>query len=362
MGVRIVLGHTVDDLVAEQTIGGFDAVFAAIGAHIGKRTEIPARDASKVLDALTFLEDVARGEPPILGRRVAIYGGGNTAMDAARVAARLGHEPLVVYRRDRRHMPATGIEADAAVAEGIEIHWLRTIRAMEGDAIEVEIMELDPHGRPRGTGRFETLEADALLLALGQDVDARFLTRVPGIAVAADGVVTVGADMMTGHRGVFAGGDMVASERTAAVAVGHGGAAAEHIHAFLGGAAAQAGRGEGKGPIARLSDLRLWYRTDAARTLESELDEAERVRSFAEVTDGLRPEQALFEAKRCLSCGNCFECDGCLGACPSDAIVKLGKGERYRFDYDRCTGCAVCFDQCPVHAIQMTPKGGGARP
>ncbi|MFO0615378.1 MAG: NAD(P)-binding protein [Polyangiaceae bacterium] len=362
MGVRIVLGHTVDDVVAAQTRGGFDAVFVAAGAHIGKRTEIPARDASKVLDALGFLEDVAHGEPPVLGRRVAIYGGGNTAMDAARVAARLGHEPLVVYRRDRSHMPATGAEVDAAVAEGIEIHWLRTIRALDADGMEVEIMELDGDGRPRGTGRFETLAADSLLLALGQDVDARLLERAPGIEVAPDGVVAIGADMMTGHPGIFAGGDMVASERTAAVAVGQGAAAAAHIDAFLCGASAPEPRVRAKGPVARLSDLRLWYRTDASRTTERELDEAARARSFEEVTAGLRPEQALFEAKRCLSCGNCFECDGCLGACPSGAVVKLGRGQRYRFDYDRCTGCAVCFDQCPVHAIHMTDTALEVRP
>ena len=100
----------------------------------------------------------------------------------------------------------------------------------------------------------------------------------------------------------------------------------------------------------------LWYFGDAARRQQPELEPAERVESFAEVVGGLSAEEATYEAGRCLSCGNCFECDGCLGACPEDAVIKLGVGHRYEFDYDRCTGCAVCFDQCPVHAIEMFPE------
>ena len=350
MGVRIVLNHKVTDVLAEKAAGGFDAVFLAIGAHLGKKTEIPSRDAGKILDAVSFLADAAKGEPPKLGRRVAIYGGGNTAMDAARVAKRLGHEPLIIYRRDREHMPAHPFEADEAIEEGVKIHWLRTIKTIEQTSFTVEVMEIDESGRPRPTGKTETIEADSLVLALGQDVDTAFLRQVPGVEISADGVVRVGPDLMTGHAGIFAGGDMVPSERTVTIAVGHGKKAARAIDAWL--------KGERVAPREKhrtvgFEDLHVWYQTDAASREQARLEGGARTASFAEVVGDLSEADARYEARRCLSCGNCYECDGCLGACPSHAVIKLGRGSRYRFDYDKCTGCAVCFEQCPCHAIDM---------
>jgi len=353
MGVKIVLNHKVDDLLAEKEAGRFDAVFLAVGAHLAKRTEIPSRDAGKILDAVEFLRKTSAGEPPRLGRRVAIYGGGNTAMDAARVARRLGHDPLIIYRRDREHMPAHTFEADEAVEEGVKIHWLRSIKAADEGTITVEVMEIDADGRPRPTGQMETLQADSLILALGQDVDAGFLRRVPEIGFKPDGTVIVDGNMMTGHPGIFAGGDMVPSERTVTVAVGHGKKVARMIDAHLRGAP---GTSAEKKPIATFDKLHVWFFSDAAQRPQGQLEHARRVSSFDEVVGGLSESAAVFEAKRCLSCGNCFECDGCFGACPDDAIVKLGKGLRYRIDLARCTGCAVCFQQCPSHAIEMTPE------
>lgn len=353
MGITLVLDHKVEDLRAEQEAGRFDAVFLAVGAHISRRTEIPSRDAGKMLDAVAFLKQVSAGEAPRLGRRVAIYGAGNTAMDAARVARRLGHEPLIIYRRDRAHMPAHAFEADEALEEGVKIHWLRSIKAADEGALTVEVMEIDAQGRPRPTGQTETLEADSLILALGQDVDTGFLRHVPGIEFKPDGTVVVDQNMMTGHPGVFAGGDMVPSERTVTVAVGHGKKVARAIDAYLRGVPRAP---VAKKPIATFEKLHLWFFTDAAQRPQGQLDHARRVTSFDEVVGGLSEAEAVFEAKRCLSCGNCFECDGCFGACPEDAVIKLGKGARYRFDFDRCTGCAICFQQCPSHAIEMVPE------
>jgi len=357
MGVRIVLGHKVEDLLAEQEQGRFDAVFLAVGAHIGKRTEIPSRDAGKLLDAVAFLRQVSAGEPPRLGRRVAVYGGGNTAMDAARAARRLGYEPLIIYRRDRAHMPARGFEADEALAEGVAIHWLRSIKAAEETTLTVEVMELDAEGHARPTGRLESLEADSLILALGQDVDTGFLRRVPGIEFKADGMVRVDQNLMTGHPGVFAGGDMVPSGRTVTAAVGHGKKVARAIDAYLRGATYTP---VAKKPIASFDKLHVWFFTDAAQRAQAELEPARRVTNFDEVVGGLSQAEAAFEAQRCLSCGNCFECDGCLGACPEDAVIKLGKGLRYRFDYERCSGCGECFAQCPSHAIELLPESHGS--
>ncbi|MCO6413630.1 MAG: NAD(P)-binding protein [Thiogranum sp.] len=354
MGVTIVLNHKVEDLVAEKEQGGFDAVFVAVGAHLSKRIDIPARDAGRMLDAVSFLHDVEAGAVPKLGRRVAIYGGGNTAMDAARVARRLGvDEALIIYRRDREHMPAHPFEADEAIEEGVKIHWLRTIREIDQTTFTVEVMEVGEDGRPQPTGKLETLEADSLILALGQNVDTDFLQRVPGIEFKNDGTVIVDDHMMTGQPGVFAGGDMVPSERTVTVAVGHGKKAARHIDAWL---RAEVYAPAPKHQLASFDKLHLWYFTDAAQRPQDHLDSRTRTGGFEEVVKGLKKKAALYEAKRCLSCGNCFECDGCYGACPERAIIKLGKGKRYRYNYDLCTGCAICFEQCPCHAIEMIPE------
>jgi formate dehydrogenase beta subunit len=354
MGVRILLDHKVDDILAEQQAGGFDAVFIAIGAHIGKHIEIPARDAGRVLDAVAMLRDVATGEAPKLGRRVVIYGGGNTAMDAARTAKRLGaDEALIVYRRDREHMPAHEIEADEVLAEGIKIKWLTTIKEIVGPDLTVEMMEIDAKGRPQPTGRFETLQADSIVLALGQETESAFLRHLPGLEFGPDGTVKVGTNMMTGHPGIFAGGDMVPSERTVTVAVGHGKRAARHIDAWLHKEAYEA---PAKAPIVSFDMLVLPVFSDADAAHQPELPADRRERGFEEVVAGLTEAAARREAQRCLSCGNCFECDNCYAACPEDAIIKLGPALRYRYDYDRCTGCAVCFEQCPCHAIEMIPE------
>ena len=354
MGVRVTGNHRVEDLAAERDAGAFHAVFVAIGAHLAKRVDIPAGDAAKMVDAVSFLHSVAAGEKPAIGRHVAVYGGGNTAMDAARVARRLGaDDAVIVYRRTREQMPAHLEEAQDAEREGVRINWLRTISAFEGPDLRVEVMELDDSGYPQPTGRFETLAADTLIMALGQETESAFMRTLPGVEFDADGSVQVSASMMTGCPGVFAGGDMVPSERTVTVGVGHGKKAARHIDAWLHDSEATS---PAKHRTASFDELNLWYFGDTAQRKQPELDAQTRVAGFDEVVGGLSPEAATYEAARCLSCGNCFECDGCLGACPEDAVIKLGVGLRYEFDYDKCTGCGVCADQCPVHAIDMLPE------
>jgi NADPH-dependent glutamate synthase beta subunit-like oxidoreductase len=351
LGVTIFLDHRVEDLVEEQESGRFDAVFAAVGAHLAKRVDIPAQDAGPIIDAVALLRSVAEGERPQIGRRVAVYGGGNTAMDAARVAKRLGaEEAMIVYRRTREQMPAHAEEAEDAEREGVRINWLRTITAFDGPELQIEVMELDADGRPQPTGRFETLAADAVVLALGQEADTEFLRRVPGVEVARDGVVRVSPSLMTDRPGLFAGGDMVPGIRSVTVAAGHGKAAARHIDAYLGSTSYEA---PPKHDTASFDKLHVWYFADAPKQAQPEQPAEARTATFDEVVGGLDEAAAVYEAKRCLSCGNCFECDGCLGACPEDAVIKLGVGNRYRFDYDLCTGCRACFEQCPVHAIDM---------
>jgi 2-oxoacid:acceptor oxidoreductase delta subunit (pyruvate/2-ketoisovalerate family) len=353
MGVRLRLDSKVDDLVALMRNGRYDAAFLAVGAHIGKRAYIPAGTAAKVLDAVSVLRSMEDGERPLLGRRVVVYGGGNTAIDVARTARRLGAtESIIVYRRTREKMPAHDSEVEEALQEGVMIKWLSTIREAGDAGITVEKMALDEKGFPQPTGELETLEADSVVLALGQDVDLSLLKGVPGLEIR-DGVVQVGPDMMTGHAGIFAGGDMVPSERTVTVAVGHGKKAARHIDAWLRGTRHEA---PAKHALAAFDRLNPWYYSDASKTVRPMLDVVRRQSTFDEIVGGLDESNALYEARRCLSCGNCFECDNCYGVCPDNAVVKLGPGQRYEFNYDYCKGCGLCAAECPCGAIEMVPE------
>jgi formate dehydrogenase (NADP+) beta subunit len=350
-GVRIVLNHRVADVKSEQSAGRFDAVFVAIGAHVGQHADIPARDAAKVLDAVSMLRDVGTGGKPVLGRRVVIYGGGNTAMDAARTARRLGaEEALIIYRRDREHMPAHGFEADEALEEGVKIRWLSSIKEIVGPSLTVERMELDAKGRPHPTGEFETLQADSVVLALGQQTDSSFLHGIEGVKAKPDGMVSVDHAMMTGHPGLFAGGDMVPGERSVTIATGQGKLAARNIDAWLRG---QVYAAPDLPPVVKFPMLHLPVFSDVDPAAQRRLPDDDRLSGFAEVLAGLDQATARHEAQRCLSCGVCFECDNCFAACPEQAIIKLRPG--YRLNDSLCTGCATCFDQCPCHAIQMTP-------
>lgn len=354
LGVRLELSAPVTDIVGAMRDGGFDACFLAIGAHLANRVEIPGTDTTRIVDALSFMRAVENGaEPPRIGRRVVVYGGGNTAIDVARTAKRLGaEETCIIYRRRSRDMPAHDFEVREALEEGITVRWLRTVSRMESDAITVERMEVDDSGRLRGTGETETIEADMLVLAVGQNVDLSILEGVDGVRVE-DRVVKVDEHMMTGHPGLFAGGDMVPAERTIPIAIGHGKKAARNIDAWLAGRTyATPSRHE----IASFDKLNTWYFTEADPSVEPVLDALRRRATFAEVHGGLAADTALFEARRCLSCGNCFECDNCYGMCPDNAVIKLGPGKRFRFDLDFCKGCGICATECPCGAIRMVPE------
>jgi 2-oxoacid:acceptor oxidoreductase delta subunit (pyruvate/2-ketoisovalerate family) len=355
MGVQLELDTQVRNLAAAMTSGGFSAAFLAVGAHIAKRAFIPAKDSSHILDAVSVLRSMGEGERPMLGRRVVVYGGGNTAIDVARTARRLGAtDAVIVYRRTRERMPAHDFEVEEALQEGVQVKWLSTIKQADASGtLTIEKMVLDDKGNPQPTGEFETLASDSLVLALGQDVDLGLLDGVPGLVVK-DGVVEVDpATMMTGYPGLFAGGDMVPAERNVTVAIGHGKKAARHIDAWLRGQAVAA---VDKHAPASFERLNTWYYTDAPKTVRPQLDLARRTSSFDEVQGGLTEQNALFEARRCLSCGNCFECDNCYGVCPDNAIIKLGPGKRFAVNYDYCKGCGVCVAECPCGAIQMEPE------
>ena len=358
LGVELRLNTKVTNVEESMKDGGFDAAFLAVGAHIGKRAYVPAGEAAHILDAVSLLESMEGEEKPLLGRRVVVVGGGNTAMDAARTAKRLGAtDAVVVYRRTRERMPAHEFEVEEAEEEGVMMRWLETIKQVTGGKAIVEKMELDETGFPQPTGELEELEADSVILALGQEADLSLLEGVSGIEVE-DGVVKVGDNMMTGHTGIFAGGDMVPAERTVTVGIGHGKNAARNIDGWLRG---RPYRHPPQHELATFDKLNTWYYADAPRTVQPKLESERRRGTFDEVVKGLDEGNALYEARRCLSCGNCFSCDNCYGVCPDNAVLKLSEAAEanvngYEIELDFCKGCGLCVAECPCGAIEMVPE------
>ena len=353
MGVTIRLKTKVKDLDAAIREGGFHAAFLAVGTHLARRIDIPGFDAKRVLDAATFLRGMESDSPIKIGRRLAVYGGGNTAIDVARTAERLGAEPVIIYRRDEAHAPSFKEEVAEARDEGVQFQWLRSLAKGADRTLTLEVMELDEHSKPKPTGRFETIEADTVVLALGQKADTAFLRNVTGVRLLDDGTVEVDEQMMTGHPGLFAGGDMVPGEQSVSMATGHGKLAARHIDAYLRGTRYVRPQAHA---LATFDRLNRWYYTDAEQSKQPVLALARRRASFEEMVGALNQNTALLEARRCLSCGNCFECDNCYAVCPDNAVIKLGAGNRFAINYDYCKGCGLCAEECPCGAIDMVKE------
>jgi NADPH-dependent glutamate synthase beta subunit-like oxidoreductase len=260
----------------------------------------------------------------------------------------------VVYRRTRERMPAHDFEVEEALEEGVLMKWLSTIKQADGGRLVIERMELDETGFPQPTGELEELEADSVILALGQETDLSLLDGVDGMEVD-DGVVAVDERMMTGREGIFAGGDMVPAERTVTVGIGHGKQAARCIDAWLRG---KEFRHPPRPEIVTFDELNPWYYADAPKTVRPQLELVRRQSTFDEVLGGLDEETAKFEARRCMSCGNCFACDNCYGVCPDNAVIKLDQPGPYAYeiDLDFCKGCGLCAAECPCGAIEMEPE------
>jgi len=353
MGVKIRLSTRVTDVMAEKTAGNFDAVFLAIGAQLIQPENFNNDGSVYVTDAFSFFNEMKNNSSPYVRRKVVVYGGGKLAMYISRIIKRFGSEATVYYPGDKKLMPAYDYETEDALAEGVDIQLLRSITRVENNTLTLEKMKVEK-GKAIGTNEFEIIEADIIINANRHEVDSSFLNTLAGLLLNDDGTVNIDAARMTGYDGVFAGGDMLPGEnRSATIAIGHGKKAAKYINAYLN---RETYLRPDKHPTAGYRKLHMWYSTDAPQKEQDKLAPTEAIKNFDEVIAGLAEAEARFEAQRCLSCGNCFECDGCFGACPEDAIIKLGKGNRYKFNYDACTGCAVCFEQCPCHAIEMIPE------
>ena len=277
-----------------------------------------------------------------------------------RPAPRAGSAPtdaIVVYRRTRDRMPAHDIEVEEALEEGVRMRWLSTIAyAGDGDASRSRRCALDDDRLPAADRRVRGAGGrHAWCSPSARTPTWPLLDGVPGVT-SPTGRSRSAPDLMTGHPGVFAGGDMVPAERTVTVGIGHGKKAARHIDAWLRGDRLRASR-----PAAPLAALRraqhlVLRGRPGDRPAAAGGRPADR-RTFDEVVGGLDEATALFEARRCLSCGNCFGCDNCYGVCPDNAVIKLGPAaRRYEIDYDYCKGCGICAAECPCGAIAMVPE------
>jgi NADPH-dependent glutamate synthase beta subunit-like oxidoreductase len=353
LGINIRLNYKVQDVMKEKEKGNFDAVYLSIGAQMIRKEPFENDNSVFTTDAFAFFSDLQSNPKNFEKKKVVVYGGGKLALYLSRIIKRLGSEVIVYFPGDKKMMPAYDYETEDAMEEGVDVELLRGIKDVKNKVITVEKMKAEK-GTAIGTGEFITTPADILIIANRQEVDASFLRGVPGIVPNEDGTIPVDAQRMTGLEGVFAGGDMLPGEnRSSTIAIGQGKKAARFINGYL---THQPYQKPDKHPTAGYRKLHMWYKTEAPQKEQDRQAPAKAVQNFDEIVSGLPEEEARFEAQRCLSCGNCFECDGCFGACPEDAIVKLGKGNRYLFNYNACTGCAVCYEQCPCHAIEMIPE------
>jgi len=382
LGVEVKTAVRVGRDVTWDELKEYDAVFVAAGAWKSQPLGIPGEDAAGVMSGLAFLKRVNSGEKVDLGGRVAVIGGGNTAMDAARTAARLGAKTCVVYRRTRDEMPAWAEEVSEAEEENITTVFLSSpvrIITENGRVKAVECVK-NTLGAPGRDGRREplpvvgsdfSLEVDTVIAAIGETPDMSFLPQdlqTDSRSLPVDGTGS------TARRGVFGGGDITAQPRTVAFAIGSGKKAAMAIDAYLRGenavSALDAARVGNKGALSMAryrsgntdgqaqdvitpSDLNLAYFAREKRTPDKTLPLSGRSESFAEVHLGLSREDALHEAKRCFNCGVCNLCHNCLTYCPDLAVSASPDRLGYEINYDYCKGCCLCVEECPRGAISV---------
>jgi len=352
-GVQIRLNYKVEDVMKEKTAGRFDAVYLSTGAQLIRKEEFEADGSVHITDAFAFFKEARSNPSPFQHKKAVVYGGGKLALYLSRILKRFGSEVAVFFPGDQKMMPAYDYETEDALAEGVDVHLLRAIRKIEMKTIRLEKLKVEK-SKAVGLGEFETIDADLLIIANRQEVDNSLLRSATSIGINEDGTINIDLQRMTGQEGIFAGGDLLPGEnRSATIAIGHGKKAARYINGFL---LNKPYIKPEKHPTAGYRKLHMWYKTEAPIKEQDKLVPGEAIKSFDEIVTGLPEQEARYESQRCLSCGNCFECDGCFGACPEDAIIKLGKGNRYHFNYDACTGCAVCYEQCPCHAIEMIPE------
>ena len=386
-GVTIRCGtHVGVDPTWQSLLAEYKSVCVATGAHTSRALGVKGEDLAGVLPGLAFLRQVNAGGRPNLGRHVVVVGGGNTAMDCARSALRLGASVTVAYRRTRDEMPAINEEIEDAQREGAQLTFLanpvefaETGGRVSGVVCErMALGEPDASGRrrPVPTGERFTIAADTVLTAIGE---MSYLDGFPDDVTREGSGLPVDALGQTSRASLFAGGDVTDLERTVADALGAGKRAAigidRHLRAVagdgqdkpepdalrFGGGNVSALRWTGRDPVHRVapintvvefSDLNISQFARVARHADTH-ETSGMAFGFAEVNTGLTSAQAIDEAHRCLNCGVCTQCDVCLIFCP-DAAISHGADGSYEIALDYCKGCGICVAECPRGAITMT--------
>jgi len=343
------------DISLEELRRAHKAIFVGIGAHGGLRLRMPGDDAPNVWTGTEFLNRVNSGEHVNVGRKVLVIGGGDTAIDSARFSRRLGADVTIVYRRSRAEMPAIKPEIDGALEEGIAIEFLTApveVLRQNGQAsglrcIRMDLGAPDSSGRPRPIPRAGSefdLEADTIIAAISQE------PRADGLDLPHNGgpwIKTEGAQV-PGMEGVFAGGDSV-ELGLVTIAIAQGRFAAEAIDAWIQGKPL-----DRPVPVPCIGPERIkldWYKP-AERHERPHLPVAERGLD-TEIQLGLAESEALEEARRCMSCGMCMDCETCWMYCTNNCFVKLPKGEHYKVKMELCNGCKKCAEACPCGYIEL---------
>jgi NADPH-dependent glutamate synthase beta subunit-like oxidoreductase len=342
----------------DQLTHDYDAVFLGLGAQIGTTAGIPGEDARNVFTGLAFLKEINSGKQVQVGRNVVVVGGGNTAMDAARVAKRLGADVSIVYRRTRVEMPAITAEIDEAMEERIMFRYhTNPVKIITDEnrvvgllCVQMELKEADASGRARPMpiqGSESVLPADTVIMATGQEVD------YDGIEIERRENKWISTDeyLMTSKDKVFAGGDSVLGLETVSTAIGQGLRAAAAIEDYIEGHVESS---LASPPVVYFKDLNSYYYKSERRFGKEAIPVHERLKSFSEIYPPFNPEDIVQEASRCFSCGLCFNCKNCLMYCPDNAVNMSPATGKYEFDYDFCKGCGLCVKECPCHYIQLT--------
>lgn len=356
LGVELRTGVTVGkDITLEQLRQDYQAIFVGIGAHRGLRLGVPGEDAPNVWTGTEFLNKVNSGEPVEVGRKVLVIGGGDTAIDAARVSRRLGADVTIVYRRTRNEMPAIEPEIEGALEEGVKIEFLtapvevlcQNGRAVGLRCIRMELGEPDESGRRRPVPKPGTefdMEADTIIAAISQEpVWDGF-----ELPVEKQRWLRVNEWGETGVDGIYAGGDDVGLGLVS-IAIGQGRFAAEAIDArFRGKPLVKPERPPLIGPDKIKLD---WYKPLPRH--ERKKIPVEQRGMDTEIELGLSEEEALAETQRCMSCGMCMDCETCWMYCTNSAFERLPKGQHYRIKLELCNGCGKCADVCPCGYIEM---------
>jgi 2-oxoacid:acceptor oxidoreductase delta subunit (pyruvate/2-ketoisovalerate family) len=381
LGVEIRTGISVGVKVQIEALKDYQAVFIASGAHLSRGLKIPGETGRGVQSGLDLLKKINLTGKAKVGERVAIIGGGNTAMDVARAVVRLGKKATVLYRRSREEMPAFEEEIVEALEEGVKLRYLVNpigIKQKGGrkrlECLRMKLKEKDEGGRrkpePIPNSNF-FVEADSVIVAAGEEIDTSFLPRGIG---KREGIILTQMDGRTAMEGIFAGGDITATQRTVAHAIGSGKKAALAIDCYLKGKNSEEAIHQiliGDGPslsifrylhpgerprathVVDFEELNMDYFENSKREKEEKRSVRERRKGFDEVTSTLPEESALREGERCFSCGTCNECGICYLFCPDASILKKGEAISHQVDYDFCKGCGVCFVECPRRAISL---------